>query len=104
MKGLMRDIPKIGRLDPFDPEGSGYDYATAIEYGITPDKTGHWPSRVPQTGQILKGRKHETFYKTIRGEDRAGYKIQKGKDGKYYSFPEEPWNTIMNINQGLPTI
>jgi hypothetical protein len=69
----------------FDPEGEGYDYVTADKYGISPDETGHWPSRVPETGQILKGQKHKTYNKTIAGEDKAGYKIHKGKDNKYYS-------------------
>ena len=70
---------------PFDPEGAGYDYATAKKYGITADESGHWPSRVPQTGQILKGRGHKTFNKTAEGEKQAGYEIVKGVDGKYYS-------------------
>ena len=70
----------------FDPEGSGYDYETAGKYGIKPDKTGHMPSRAP-SGQILKGRKHETYEKTLKGEKEAGYVIEKGKDKKYYSRP-----------------
>ena len=69
----------------FDPEGVGYDYETAEKYGITPDESGHWPSRVPEPGQILKGRGHETFDKTAEGEKQAGYEIVKGEDGKYYS-------------------
>lgn len=72
---------------PFDPEGSGYDYETAKAAGIEPDKTGHWPSRDPKTGQILKGRKHKTFKLTEQGELEAGFEIYKGKDGKYYSRP-----------------
>lgn len=73
----------------FNPEGSGYDYETAKAYGISADETGHWPSRVPQTGQILKGRKHPTYSKTIAGEKEAGYTIQRGLDNKYYSA--RPW-------------
>jgi len=69
----------------FDPEGNGYDYQAAAEGGIKPDNTGHWPSRNPITGQILKGRKHETFPLTVAGETDAGYEIYKGDDGKYYS-------------------
>jgi len=80
--GVIRQKPKM-----FDPEGTGYDYDTAKKYGITPDKTGHWPSRVPQTGQILKGRGHKTFRLTEEGEAKSGYTIYKGKDGKYYSKP-----------------
>ena len=69
----------------FNPEGNGYDYETANKAGIKPDGTGHWPSREPKTGQILKGKKHKTFHKTEEGEKKAGYKIYKGDDGKYYS-------------------
>ena len=68
----------------FDPEGKGYDYETAKKYGIKKDEKGHLPSRAP-SGQILKGRKHPTFEKTLKGEKEAGYKIYKGKNGKYYS-------------------
>ena len=69
----------------FNPEGEGYDYETALKAGMRPDKTGHWSSREPKSGQLLKGRKHKTFHKTIAGEAKAGYKIYKGKNGKYYS-------------------
>jgi len=73
----------------FDPEGSDYDYETAEAAGITPDETGHWPSREPKTGQILKGRKHKTYHMTIKGEKAVGYEIYKGSDGKYYSKPKK---------------
>jgi len=69
----------------FDPEGSGYDMDYATKSGMKPDSTGHWSSREPKTGRLLKGRKHPTFNKTIEGEKKAGYKIYKGKDGFYYS-------------------
>jgi hypothetical protein len=74
---------------PFDPEGSDYDYATARRYGLGPDETGHWPSRVPQTGMLLKGRGHETFDKTVKGEMDSGYKIIQFS-GRYYSVPMKP--------------
>jgi hypothetical protein len=69
----------------FDPEGEGYDYESAGKYEIKPDNTGHWQSRVPETGLLLKGRKHETWSKTEEGEAKAGYEIYKGEDGRYYS-------------------
>ena len=72
------------REEKFDPEGSDYDYDTAKSSGIKPDKTGHWPSRDPKSGQILKGRKHKTWKLTEEGEKKAGHEIYK-KDGKYYS-------------------
>lgn len=76
---MPRKYPK------FDPEGTGYDYETAEKHGLSPDKTGHWPSREPTTGQILKGRKHPTYWKTERGEKKVGFEIYKGKNGRYYS-------------------
>ena len=69
----------------FDPEGSGYDYESAQKAGLKPDKTGHWPSRVPGTGLLLKGRKHKTWHKTEAGEKKAGYRIYQGPDKRYYS-------------------
>lgn len=75
-------------FDEFDPEGSGYDTETARRFGIQPDETGHMPSRAPN-GQLLKGRKHPTFHKTVAGETGAGFQITKGEDGKYYSQKSE---------------
>ena len=75
---------RVSEEKPFDPEGDGYDYETAIANGLEPDETGHWPSRAPN-GQILKGKSHETFHMTVAGEKEAGYEIYKEKDGKYYS-------------------
>jgi len=71
----------------FDPEGAGYDYVGARKAGLGPDKSGHWPSRNPRTGQLLKGRKHRTWPKTAKGEKEAGYKIRKGGD-RYYSYKD----------------
>lgn len=69
----------------FNPEGSGYDYKTAIKYGISPDKYGKWQSREPESGRILKGRGHDTWDETVLGEEESGYEIYKGADGYYYS-------------------
>jgi len=69
---------------PFKPMGTGYDYKSAMAAGLKPDKTGHWPSRNPKTGLILKGRGHPTFLKTVEGEEKAGYEIYK-KGNRYYS-------------------
>lgn len=71
----------------FDPEGAGYDYASAVQYGITPDQSGHWPSRIPQTGLLLKGRKHKTWPELEAAEAAEGMAIVK-KDGRYYSRPK----------------
>lgn len=79
----------MAEYPPFDPEGDGYDMATALAAGMKPDATGHWSSREPKSGQILKGRKHKTFHLTEKGEADAGYEITKGKDGRYYSQPSK---------------
>jgi len=77
----------------FDPEGSGYDMETALAFGMRPHKSGHWYSRAPN-GQILKGKGHETFHKTIAGEKKAGYIIKKMANGRYYSFTKKEWDEI----------
>jgi len=69
---------------PFDPEGEDYDYDSAEKSGLGPDKTGHWPSREPKSGLLLKGRKHKTWRKTEAGEREAGYEIYN-HNGRYYS-------------------
>ena len=74
----------------FDPEGSGYDYDTAIQEGLSADETGHWPSRAPSSGALLKGRKHKTWGLLEEGEREAGYEISQGENGRYYSQPQEP--------------
>jgi hypothetical protein len=68
----------------FDAEGSGYDYESASKSGISPDATGHWQSRDPKSGLLLKGRGHKTWKLTESGEKKAGYEIYK-KNGRYYS-------------------
>lgn len=66
----------------------GYNYRSAIDAGLGPDETGHWPSRNPNTGEILKGPRHPTFKMTKKGEKAAGYKIVK-INGIMYSFPKQ---------------
>jgi hypothetical protein len=66
----------------------GYNYDSALKAGLLPED-GHWPSRNPETGEILKGRKHPTINKTKKGEREAGYKITKQKGGTLYSQPKK---------------
>lgn len=68
----------------FDPESAQYDMTSALRAGLQPDNTGHWPSRVPQSGMLLKGRSHPTYWMTEEGEKQAGYDIFN-KDGRFYS-------------------
>lgn len=77
-------MPKRPRK--FDPEGTGYDYDTAVKGGGVPDaKTGHWGSLDPSTGMVLKGRKHPTWGLMVQEEGRMGHEIIKEKDGRYYA-------------------
>lgn len=108
-------LPAQGGLNdsqfaPFNPEGLGYDYETAVRAGMTPyipsmvmeqsymsqlnpeekANIGHWGSvaPVPNTDmyQMLKGASHETFPLGVAGEESRGYKVVKIGD-KYYSVP-----------------
>tara|TARA_R110000751_G_scaffold22666_3_gene63663 strand:+ start:5493 stop:5915 length:423 start_codon:yes stop_codon:yes gene_type:complete len=74
----------------FDPEGSGYDYKSAVSAGLEEDEDGHWPSRVPSgpnEGLLLKGKKHETWDLLEEAEEDEGNEIIE-KNGRFYSFPE----------------
>ena len=78
--------------EPFNPEGNGYDYVSAVEAGMKPledgpDK-GHWESRIgsgPNEGLLLKGKKHKTWKALKAGEEAEGNKIIT-KNGRWYSF------------------
>lgn len=61
----------------------GYNYEGAKKAGLEPDESGHWPSRNPETGEILKGRKHPTIKKTKKAEKDLGYKIKRRKGNLY---------------------
>lgn len=79
----------------FDPEGGDYDYATARARGMGPagseagENMGHWPSRDPETGMILKGRRHPTFDLAIEEDAKLGYRMKK-KDGRYFTEKDQP--------------
>ena len=76
----------------FDPEGSGYDYKSAVIAGLEEDEDGHWPSRIPSgpnEGLLLKGKTHETWDLLEEGEEDEGNEIIKQDDGRYYSSPKK---------------
>ena len=78
------------RKKKFDPEGDGFDYETAKAEGMEPDETGHWGSRSPKSGQMLKGRKHPSWALAVEGEKGAGYEIYRDdKTGLYFSRKKE---------------
>ena len=101
-ESLNEWISKVGqaKLDqrPWDPKGKGYDMKTAKAHGMTADETGHWSSRSPKTGQILKGSGHKTYGKTEKGEAEAGHTIyQDPNSGKNYSHPARKMSDRPNI-------
>jgi len=73
----------------FDPEGSGYDYVSAVNAGLAPrpDEKGeyHWDSRVPKSGLLLKGKRHKTWPELVQGEKDEGYEIFQGSNSRFYS-------------------
>jgi organic radical activating enzyme len=92
-----------GRAE-FNPEGSDYDYQTALAYGMGPTGTGedlgHWGSVAPTSDDermlrdlprdayvMLKGKAHETFDKAEAAEKERGSKVVKIGD-RYYSIPK----------------
>ena len=89
---LNGDIFDQVAVDPtapsaFDPAGIDYDQETADRYGFKPDISGHLPSRIPETGLLLKGEAHPTFHKTVEAEEKIGNMITRGDDGRLYSKP-----------------
>ena len=90
----------------FNPEGPGYDYASAKAAGLGPDEQGKWPDRDPRTGLILRGKEHSGFYQQDLAPQRVditdkgpsvsfqnGTEISKGADGRYYVKPIEDKET-----------
>ena len=69
----------------FDAEGNSYDYDTAKARGMKPGADGHWSSRDPDTGMLLKGRGHSTFDKGVNVDKSMGYELVK-KGGRYYTL------------------
>ncbi len=65
----------------------GYDYHSALKGGVQRGSDGHMGSRVPATGLLLKDTKHPTFWKTLAGEQAAGYEVYV-KDGRLFSRPK----------------
>ena len=93
----------------FDPDGSDYDYQTALSRGMGPSKSGknkgHWGSvtrvepwlraklGLPDESYVmLKGRKHKTWNLAEKEEVKRGFRIIK-LAGRYYSVPKDwaPW-------------
>lgn len=77
---------------------SHYDMEAAVAAGLTADKKGHWPSRVPSgtnEGLILKDLGHPTFMKTVEAEKRAGMAwYQNTETKRYYTFEKLQSNLV----------
>jgi hypothetical protein len=90
----------------FQPEGKGYDYASAKAAGMGPtgdgtaENKGHWGSVIlasdavrakynlpDESYMVLKGRSHETFFKAVLSEQARGSKIIK-RGNRYFSVPK----------------
>ena len=74
------------KIEPaFDVKGKGYDEKSARGAGVyNKDEFGHYPSRVPETGLLLKGRGHETYDKMLDEEKDMGFEVYE-KGGRDYS-------------------
>ena len=84
--------------NPFDPSGSGYDYESAHQAGMGRGEGGHYGSRRPDDGLMLKGVKHPTFDTAISDDNALGYVAQE-RDGRYYT---EPNSASLTPNHGIP--
>ena len=84
----------------FNPDGTGYDLDTARAAGMKRDGRGHMgsvvrtkPAKARELGLpensylLLKGARHETFHKAVEAERKRGFRLQKARDGRYYSVP-----------------
>lgn len=65
----------------------GYDYESAKSAGLSPNKTGHWPS-IGDGGLVLKARKHPSMILTRKVEKVLGNKIINS-EGRQYSVPKK---------------
>lgn len=72
---------------PFDPEGAGYDDASANRMGVRPDATGHRQT-YGDGGVMLKGMHHPTHHLSVVEDERLGYETYKAPDGRYYVRPK----------------
>lgn len=66
----------------------GYNYKVAQAAGLEPDETGHMGSLDPNTGMVLKARKHPSIIKTRKTEKILGNKLVK-RGGQLYSVPKK---------------
>ena len=89
--------PRKQQGDPaFDPQGPGYDYASARAAGFGIGEDGHWPSRAPlepdraevlglpaDSGLLLKGEAHPTYAKGVEADKGLGYAVMPRGNRNY---------------------
>ena len=83
-----------------DFHSSNYDYFGAHPSNAPTEEGGHWTSRNPKTGQLLKREDHPTFNLMVEGEKQANYDVVRGLDGNLYSTPKEPTNYVEENSLG----
>jgi hypothetical protein len=83
---------------PFNPEGQGYDYRSALGAGLRPGPDRHWGSVAPaspndivegippESYMMLKGQAHPTWNLGMEAELDRGYDIKKLLE-RYWSVP-----------------
>ena len=90
------------------PDGLGilkmdFDMKSALAAGLSADKTGHFPSRVPSgpnEGLILKSSTHPTFLKTVNADRALGF-VMYEKAGRLYSFKDgAPNASFRKLSEG----
>ena len=78
-----------------------YDYSMSPEI---PEDGGHWPSRDPYTGLLLKSKYHPTINKEYEESKRLGLKLYEDRNGRQYTFEEWQVNMPEYILKGLKEI
>ena len=91
-------IQKETASSSFDVNGSDYDYESAVAAGLRPGRDGHWPSRVPGSGLVLKAKNHPTYGKAEAADKKLGYKFYT-IDGRTYSLENPPKGNTAKPNK-----
>lgn len=78
-----------------------YDYSMSPEI---PEDGGHWPSRDPYTGLLLKSKYHPTINKEYEESKRLGLKLYEDRNGRQYTLEEWQANMPEYIIKGLKEV
>lgn len=83
--GVLKAKNGIPLRNEYSTPGEWYDYSGS---DYIPSGDGHWPSRNPKTGLLLKNPNHDTYYKMLKSEKKLGHKLYEDAHGREYSFNE----------------